>query len=74
MFASALKSIEIECHQLAANRPSNRTLPNDHPSEFYELHMILASHADQRLQEYDNHAINGEFPFSHHIQTYLDDL
>jgi hypothetical protein len=53
---------------------SSRALPDVTSSEFYQLHTILSPYGEKLLNHYDQCAINGEFPFTDQIHTYLDDL
>lgn len=53
---------------------SIRILPDATSSEFYQLHTILSPNSDKLLNYYDQCAVNGEFPFTEQIQSYLDTL
>lgn len=53
---------------------SARILPDINSSEFYQLHTILSPNSEKLLNHYDQCAINGEFPFTEQIHSYLDVL
>jgi len=53
---------------------STRSLPDANSTEFYQLHTILSPNSEKLLNHYDQYAINGEFPFTDQIHTYIDDL
>ncbi|CAF3704603.1 unnamed protein product [Adineta steineri] len=73
IFASALKSMTIT-NDLSQMNSSTRILPDTALSEFYQLHIILSPISEKLLSHYDECAINGEFPFTDHINTYLDNF
>ncbi|CAF3945163.1 unnamed protein product [Rotaria sp. Silwood2] len=71
IFASALKSMTLD-NDLSQAMSSTRILPDATSSEFYQLNMILSPNSEKLLNHYDQCAINGEFPFTDQIQSYLD--
>ncbi len=73
IFASALKSMTI-ANDLSQIPSSTRPLPDSTSSEFYQLHTILSPNSEKLLNYYDQCTVNGEFPFTDQIPTYLDDL